>query len=85
MTVTRAYFFGEPNVSPRQLYVYQCVAKLLRASPRWMNGPCCNVIFAHGENPLRAFDASVNNGVGIVRSGLPSLIIQQHCTARVNG
>lgn len=85
MTVTRAYFFGTPNVSPRQLYVYQCVAKLLRASPRWMNGPCCNVIFAQGENLLRAFDASVNNGVGIVRSGLPSLIIQQPRIARVNG
>lgn len=77
MTEECAYFFWEPNVSPRQLYVYQCVAKLLCASPRWMNGPCCNVIFAQTENLLTAFDEGVNNGVGIVRSGFLALIIQQ--------
>lgn len=85
MTESSAYFFREPNVSPWQLYVYQCVAKLLQLRRTGWMDPAAMSYLHRAKIRSGFFDASVNNGVGIVRSGLLSLIIQQPCIARVNG
>lgn len=86
MTEWGAHFLREPNVLPRQLHVYQCVAKLLQLRRTgWMDPAAMSYLHRVKIRSRFLTRAQITKGAGIVRSGLLSLIIQQPCIARLNG